>query len=137
MVGYNRNAVKLTKQLVRDLAPESIGTARYNHEDCPAGTDTRRRLYVTRKADAPHLVLAYCHNCGESETAIERDTFIFNNVALAKAELERGYAVEKPEDVPETSEPLVSYEAKAWPMRYGITDPEMDGCNLRWDVEDG
>lgn len=41
-------------------------TARMNHDDCPAGADTRTRLYVTRKqADSGKLTdLAYCHNCG-------------------------------------------------------------------------
>ena len=38
-------------------------TARYNHLDCDAGEDKRRRLYVTRK---PDILLGYCHNCGES-----------------------------------------------------------------------
>lgn len=36
-------------------------TLRFDHEDCPAGTDTRQRLYITRKEDG--TVLAYCHNC--------------------------------------------------------------------------
>ncbi len=40
------------------------GTERVNHDDCPAGTDNKRRLYVTRKEDG-HVV-AYCHNCGNS-----------------------------------------------------------------------
>ena len=40
-------------------------TVRFNHIGCPAGTDTRRRLYVTRpEADATKAV-AYCHNCQE------------------------------------------------------------------------
>ncbi len=40
------------------------GTERVNHDDCPAGTDNKRRLYVTRKEDG-HVV-AYCYNCGYS-----------------------------------------------------------------------
>lgn len=32
-----------------------------NHENCPAGEDTRGRLYITRKRDG---IVAYCHNCG-------------------------------------------------------------------------
>lgn len=36
---------------------------RFNHEDCPAGRDTRRRLYVKRTEDDRKL-LGYCHNCG-------------------------------------------------------------------------
>lgn len=38
---------------------------RVNHEDCTAGEDTKRRLYVTRKAD---VLLGYCHNCSKSSS---------------------------------------------------------------------
>ena len=38
-------------------------TKRINHTDCPAGQDTRRRLYITRLAGSGNLVVAYCHNC--------------------------------------------------------------------------
>lgn len=38
-------------------------TMRVNHTDCPAGEDTRRRLYLTRPASSPEVVLAFCHNC--------------------------------------------------------------------------
>lgn len=36
-------------------------TYRYNHGDCTAGVDVRKRLYVTVKRDG---LLCYCHNCG-------------------------------------------------------------------------
>ena len=42
---------------------EAGQTVRYNHEDCPAGEDTRRRLYVTRVGADPTKLLAFCHNC--------------------------------------------------------------------------
>jgi hypothetical protein len=32
-----------------------------NHDECPAGTDTKKRLYVKRVTGG---VVAYCHNCG-------------------------------------------------------------------------
>ena len=41
-------------------------TVSVNHIDCPAGTDTKGRLYLTRPAGTPNIVLGYCHNCGES-----------------------------------------------------------------------
>ena len=31
-----------------------------NHEDCPAGTDTKKRLYIKR---TPEGVLMFCHHC--------------------------------------------------------------------------
>lgn len=39
------------------------GQLRYNHDDCPAGTDTRQRLYIKRTSDS---YIAFCHNCGNS-----------------------------------------------------------------------
>ena len=38
---------------------------RFDHENCPAGEDTKRRLYLTRPDDNPNQYLGYCHNCGE------------------------------------------------------------------------
>lgn len=46
-------------------------TARTNHIDCPAGVDSRRRLYLTRPASSAGIVLGFCHNCQES--GITRD----------------------------------------------------------------
>ena len=38
-------------------------TVRLNHDDCMAGTDSRRRLYITRPVANPTSVVACCHNC--------------------------------------------------------------------------
>jgi len=40
-------------------------TVHVNHVDCPAGVDTRRRLYVTRNKAPSDLLVWYCHNCGQ------------------------------------------------------------------------
>jgi hypothetical protein len=46
---------------IEDLARgESISV---DHTDCEAGEDTRQRLYLTRPASTPNIVLGYCHNC--------------------------------------------------------------------------
>lgn len=34
-----------------------------NHDDCPAGLDTKARLYIKRTEEG---VVAYCHHCGKS-----------------------------------------------------------------------
>jgi hypothetical protein len=50
------------------IKPQDIGpgvTVRANHYGCPAGIDTRQRLYVTRKQAPKDLLVAYCHNCGD------------------------------------------------------------------------
>lgn len=41
-------------------------TVRVNHDGCEAGTDVRRRLYITRPQSNPNTVIAYCHNCQNS-----------------------------------------------------------------------
>ena len=46
-------------------------TLRFNHIDCPAGADSRRRMYLTRPASSPDVVLAFCHNC--QEHGVHRD----------------------------------------------------------------
>lgn len=38
-----------------------------NHEDCPAGQDTKRRLYIKREVEnGTDILLAYCHHCNQS-----------------------------------------------------------------------
>lgn len=38
-------------------------TIRVNHHACDAGQDRRQRLYLTRSASTPNIILGYCHNC--------------------------------------------------------------------------
>jgi hypothetical protein len=53
--------LKAYKHITDDI---KVGeTVRINHDDCSAGTDTRRRLYITRPQSNPDAVVAYCHNC--------------------------------------------------------------------------
>ncbi|QDP48799.1 MAG: hypothetical protein Unbinned5081contig1000_48 [Prokaryotic dsDNA virus sp.] len=53
------------------FAPKNKGEqVHVNHEGCPAGIDTKRRLYVKRTEDGK--VLAYCHHCNGS--GISSDT---------------------------------------------------------------
>lgn len=41
-------------------------TVSVNHAHCSAGTDRKRRLYLTRPATNAGVVLGYCHNCQDS-----------------------------------------------------------------------
>lgn len=66
---------------ISELEPGN--TIRVNHSDCPAGEDTRRRLYITRVQAKPDKVVAYCHNCQDSGVSISpewepyrRDQFV-------------------------------------------------------------
>ena len=52
---------KISNSFLRKHAPKNIGEqVHVNHESCPAGEDTKRRLYVKR---VPGGVLGYCHHC--------------------------------------------------------------------------
>ncbi len=53
--------IPLTTQELEEIQPGE--TISINHKDCPAGEDTRSRLYITRPATTPDMMLAYCHNC--------------------------------------------------------------------------
>ena len=55
----------MIRKFINDLKDtlEENETVRINHDGCPAGTDTRRRLYITKK---PQVILGYCHNCQQS-----------------------------------------------------------------------
>jgi len=41
------------------------GTVRISHLSCPAGKDTRNRLYLKAPTKPGNVLLWYCHNCGE------------------------------------------------------------------------
>ena len=57
----NMQAKNLFLKWVERLAPGQ--TTRCNHEGCPAGEDTRGRLYFSRKVNPDKMVVWYCHNC--------------------------------------------------------------------------
>jgi hypothetical protein len=55
--------IKYEDEWVEILSSLSPGeTTRINHTGCPAGEDTRRRLYLTKPPSGSHGLM-YCHNC--------------------------------------------------------------------------
>ncbi len=89
-------------------APDS-GTVRVNHDQCPAGQDTRRRLYVTRKEDGN--VIAYCHNCSNSGFHGSGSRFRRHPVDVSLVEVE-----EKELVMPE----YMRSEQKDWPKEMAV-----------------
>lgn len=57
-------APRIPKDVIRSvgLSLASGETDHINHDDCPAGEDTKGRLYVTKTDNG--MLLAYCHHCG-------------------------------------------------------------------------
>jgi len=123
----------IDKDLILENAPSVTGTVRVNHTDCSAGTDTRRRLYITRKADHPDRLVAYCHNCGEAGYATDKD------------ELRLAFGSKRPMPTATTwanyndLEPISSEHPRymAWPTSYGITFDEMESYGFRCDLDSG
>jgi len=55
--------IGLSPWMVQITALKRGETVRVNHHSCGAGQDTRKRLYLTRSASTPNIILGYCHNC--------------------------------------------------------------------------
>ena len=111
-------------------APDS-GTVRVNHDECPAGQDTRRRLYVTRKEDGN--VIAYCHNCSNSGFHSSASRFRRNPVVRTLVESE-----EKELVMPETMRDGRDYwprEMVMWLIKCGIPLHIAEDYGICYDSE--
>jgi hypothetical protein len=102
--------------LAKDM-PDGV-QERFNHDNCPAGADFKRRLYIRNRGG---VFLAYCHNCGES--GIWSQSRIKTLMELNKLEQGTGpkLTTALPEDyTTDTSEWPLS--ARDWVFKYGITE---------------
>lgn len=123
----------IDKILIRDNAPSYFGTLRVNHDNCAAGNDTRRRLYLTRKASDPDLVLAHCFNCGESG-ALKDGGHLFTDPYYTYDSLPK----EKPDELPVGMIPVMDWRAAfLWFAKYGITPDEMHALEFGFDQDSG
>ncbi len=71
MIGHMYGKGRLTADNIKRSLEAGSGNlwqaglqVRVNHLDCPAGPDSKRRLYVKRPTDNINMQIAYCHNCG-------------------------------------------------------------------------
>ena len=115
-------------------APTSVGEqVNINHDNCPAGRDTRRRLYIKRTKDA---VLAYCHNCNGHRVHCTT-TAIRPMALLEKLVRESGDAelVQKEVVLPEDSTHLLAdwpAAALSWLYQHGISNDDIRNNNIVW-----
>lgn len=58
---HNRQVARIWENTGLKIRPGE--TCHVNHEGCPAGEDTRKRLYFTRETKPNNLIKWYCHNC--------------------------------------------------------------------------
>lgn len=68
---------KIPSRLINSLCPVGTpsGQHRFDHDDCPEGTDTRHRLYIYIPHSQPWVRVAFCHNCsGEGFAKLREDS---------------------------------------------------------------
>ena len=125
------------------LAPTEVGVeARHNHEQCSAGADTRRRLYVTRTDST--TVTAYCHNCGRGGFWKQLGGRSRDDIRLLYAARDNLYNGEEPEDGSQCAQQSSavpkgewSNHATGWVKRYGITDAEIERFKIGYHLPTG
>lgn len=110
-------------------------TLRANHDGCAAGEDRKKRLYLTRPAGSPGIVLAYCHNCQEhglerSGVAAYRDYGIDpDNVRLSTEEIE----FEEPVGL-EFNPTRWPVEAQVWRIDKHLAKYECEKARIAYDA---
>ena len=88
-------AQRLSERLILSLVPDQTTTPkqyRFNHTDCPAGSDHRQRLYIKIPEDQPWTRVAYCHNCGLSGFTSLRKSSLEYKQAKRRSRVLRGEA---------------------------------------------
>ena len=109
-------------------------TLRFNHTDCPAGQDNRRRLYLTRPASSAGMVVAYCHNC-QDKGVVSDDSNLFRDFDKS---------------IPSTHDKRVAFaeptalvtdphtwpdEATIWRMQKGLSPKQCKAADIAYDPD--
>jgi len=107
-------------------------TLRFNHGDCPAGQDTRRRLYLTRPASSAGIVVAYCHNC-QDKGILTDDSDKFKDFDKRPLMNER---------VPFSQPSTLVHDLANWPtmatqwrMSKGLTKAQVKAAHIAYDPD--
>ena len=108
-------------------------TIRINHDGCPAGTDTRRRLYITKK---PQVILGYCHNCQQSAAryiaAKDRFKPYHGRVSKEKTETDKVFAYPCTEKIDSHS----PAEVTIWRQKNGLSMRECEDYNIKYVADE-
>jgi hypothetical protein len=107
-------------------------TEHVNHVDCPAGVDTRRRLYVTRNKAPSDLLVWYCHNCGQGGAFKSRLSAVFSHTATET--VSSGSGLLNVMDMWEQGIPWVEapYDVVRWLTYRGAENSAVWDNNVRW-----
>lgn len=112
-----------------------------DHRDCPAGTDTRKRLYLKRTSSG--AVLAYCHHCNSKGYQTKQGKALKSIAALKNkvdAELETNHALVPYFSTAEEIEQEKPPYFKAWLTKLGYyaESPRIGLTNfIKYSVEQG
>lgn len=110
----------IDRKLIVANAPSNMGEQFHvNHVGCPAGEDTKKRLYIKKTAGG---LLAYCHHCSEhgfiKDKSVDGDRL---------ASWLRGKRVDVPEisvDKPGFAGAPLSVQGKRWLWTYNCDDTD-------------
>ena len=93
-----------------------------NHENCPAGTDRKKRLYIKHMPDGGYLF--YCHHCGYSGFYKEKVANVYRVVKQPLTDKPSAKDLRLPKDVLKDTTRW-SLDARGWLLKYGVTEQEI------------
>jgi len=110
----------------RDMLHGLATQIHVNHEDCPAGVDTKARLYIKR---APDGVMFYCHHCGSKGYYRLKDRLyrVSEVVTIEGASKEPDYGMLLDDlNVDKYERPMDEWSpaARLWWASYGFTEDD-------------
>lgn len=117
-----------------NLTIERGNTVRTNHSECPAGTDTRRRLYLTRPPSTPDVVLAYCHNC--QEHGVLRDgSSVFRDFDAKPTKVEKSVPFNPPPSLVNCTEGAWPHDAVTWRVHKSLSMEDCCKIGIKYDPD--
>ena len=107
-------------------------TIRINHNNCPSGTDAKRRFYITRK---PDVLLGYCHNCGNSVSyyVAKEDRYRWEDSTAPLATIAREYEV--PVQIGFSESGNIPTEAVTWRIQNRLLVPMCDDNEISFNPD--
>lgn len=109
-------------------------TQRVNHDDCEAGTDTRRRLYLTRPTSTPNVLLGYCHNC--QEHGVLRDgTDQFKDFDITPIVEEKRVPFAQPATLVPCVVDTWPTQAMVWRIQKNLTIEDCHRAGIKYDLD--
>lgn len=109
-------------------------TMRVNHDDCEAGRDTRRRLYLTRPNSTPDVVLGYCHNC--QEHGVLRDgSHVFRDFDAKPTKVEKKIPFAPPPSLVNCTEGAWPHDAVTWRVHKSLAMQDCFRVGVKYDPD--